>query len=206
MRILFIGNSFTTRNQLPRLLVGIAAAADPPHRVEVETVWAGGASLRRHWNAGVAQKTLAASHWDCVVLQEQSTLPLKNPSRYHDNVRLFAAEAAARGVRIALYQTWSRQSAPQAQSSITRAVDEIARELGAQVIPVGAVWHAVLQRDPAIGLYADDGSHPTAVGLVPGGVRVLRAPVRAAAGRVRGRADGEDRARRARGAARGGVG
>jgi hypothetical protein len=87
-RMLFIGNSFTTRNQLPRLLAGIAATAEYPRRIEVDTIWAGGASLRRHWNAGKAQESLASSAWDHAVLQEQSTLPLKNPTRYHENVRL----------------------------------------------------------------------------------------------------------------------
>ena len=125
-RILFIGNSYTTRNQLPRLLVDLAAAAEHPTPVEVATIFAGGASLRRHWNAGIAQKALATSTWDYVVLQEQSTLPVKNAQRYHENVRLFAAEIAKRGAKLVLYLTWSRQEAPQNQDRITHAVEDIA--------------------------------------------------------------------------------
>ena len=96
-RILFIGNSYTSRNQLPGLLAKLAAADAHPRRVEVDAIVAGGASLRRHWNAGVAQNALAKSPWDYVVLQEQSTLPLKNPARYHENIRLFDAEIARHG-------------------------------------------------------------------------------------------------------------
>jgi hypothetical protein len=163
-RILFIGNSYTTRNDLPRLIVGLAA--DPAHsrHVEVETIFAGGASLRRHWNAGVAQKSLAKGQWDYVVLQEQSTLPLKNRVRYHDNVRLFAGEIAARDARIALYLTWSRRQAPQAQPLITSAIHDIADEVGATVVPVGPAWHIAMREDPSLTLYTDDGSHPTAAG------------------------------------------
>ena len=163
IRILFIGNSYTTRNQLPRLLVDLAAAAERPTHVEVATIFAGGASLRRHWNAGIAQKTIATSTWDFVVLQEQSTLPVKNPLRYHENVRLFAAEIAKQGPKIALYLTWSRQQVPQTQDQITRAVEDIAAEVCAQVVPVGPAWHAAM-RDPSLLLYEDDGSHPTAAG------------------------------------------
>jgi hypothetical protein len=163
-RILFIGNSYTTRNQLPRLLVDLAATAEQPTQVEVETIFAGGASLRRHWNAGTAQKALATSTWDYVVLQEQSTLPVKNRGRYHENVRLFAPEIARRGARIALYLTWSRQSVPQTQDMITRAVEDIAAEIEALVVPVGPAWHAAMRADPALPLYTEDGSHPTAGG------------------------------------------
>jgi len=163
-RILFIGNSYTKRNNLPGLIVDLAATAEHSRQLDVETIFAGGASLRRHWNAGVAQKTLAARRFDAVVLQEQSTLPVKNRVRYHDNVRLFAAEIARQGVAIALYLTWSRRETPQAQALITGAVEEIAAEIGAIVVPVGPAWHAAMRDNPSLTLYTDDGSHPTAAG------------------------------------------
>ena len=162
-RVLFIGNSYTSRHQLPRLIADLAAAADTPQHIEPFAIVAGGASLRRHWNAGVAQKTLATSTWDWVVLQEQSTLPAKNPQRYHENVRLFAAEAAKRGARLALYLTWSRQGA-ETQPQITRTVEEIAAEVHARVVPVGPAWQRAMSRCPAVTLYLDDGSHPTTAG------------------------------------------
>ena len=163
-RILFVGNSYTSRHQLPRLIADVAANATPPVDVAPVAVVAGGASLRRHWNAGVAQKTLSRSRWDYLVLQEQSTLPVKNCARYHENVRLFAAEAAQYATSVALYLTWSRQSAPQTQAQITDAVRRIAAEVGASVVPVGVAWHRAIAERPDLALYLDDGSHPTALG------------------------------------------
>src|SRR4051812_17027353 len=78
MQLLFIGNSFTQRNDLPALIARLAQAADPPQVLESERVIANGASLRQHWNAGTAAGLIAAQPWDGVVLQEQSTLPVKN--------------------------------------------------------------------------------------------------------------------------------
>ena len=89
VRILFIGNSFTTRNDVPALLAGLAANAEEGVSIESEIVAAGGASLRRHLNAGKAAELLKASAWDYVVLQEQSTLPVKNRLRTHENIRDF---------------------------------------------------------------------------------------------------------------------
>jgi len=163
-RILFIGNSYTSRNQLPRVLADLAAGAAHPRRVEFDLVFAGGASLKRHWNAGIARERLAKQSWNYVVLQEQSTLPVKNPARYHENVRLFAPEIARCGARLALYLTWSRQQAPDTQNAITGAVEAIAAEVDAWVVPVGPAWRTVMARHSDVLLYADDGSHPTVAG------------------------------------------
>ncbi|MGH8712632.1 MAG: DUF4886 domain-containing protein [Casimicrobiaceae bacterium] len=163
-RILFIGNSYTSRNDLPRLLAGLAAAAEHPRRLDTDAIVAGGASLKRHWNAGIAQKALAASPWDYVVLQEQSTLPLKNPARYHDNVRLFAPEIARHGAKAVLYLTWARQQAPQTQDTINAAVEAIGAAIGALVVPVGRAWLAARENAGDLQLYVDDGSHPSPAG------------------------------------------
>jgi len=163
-RILFIGNSYTSRNQLPRLLADLAAEAAHPARVEFDLVFAGGASLKRHWNAGIAQERLGRQSWNYVVLQEQSTLPVKNPARYHENVRLFAPEIGRRGAKMALYLTWSRQHAPDTQDRITAAVEAIAAEVDALVVPVGIAWRTVTATHSDMQLYTDDGSHPTVAG------------------------------------------
>src|SRR5262245_47385466 len=93
LKALFVGNSFTARNDLPGLVARLAAARGK--RLEYRLISAGGASLRAHWNAGEAQKAIAEGRYDCVVLQEQSTLPVKNAKRMHENVRLFDAAIRA---------------------------------------------------------------------------------------------------------------
>jgi hypothetical protein len=146
------------------LLTKLALEAPKPKNVQVDSIVAGGASLRRHWNAGTARTALQASRWDYVVLQEQSTLPVKNRARYHDNVRLFDAEIARNGARTALYLTWARQQAPETQDTITRAVEDIAAEINARVIPVGRAWQMATIEMPSLPLYVWDGSHPTTAG------------------------------------------
>src|SRR4051812_47887436 len=93
LNVLFIGNSFTARNDLPGLIAGLAAAAGT--RMDHRLISAGGASLRMHWNKGEAVKAIGGGGYDYVVLQEQSTLPVKNAARMHENVRLFDAAIKA---------------------------------------------------------------------------------------------------------------
>src|SRR5262245_27509279 len=162
LKVLFIGNSFTVRNDLPGLIARLAAARGKA--LEHRLISAGGASLRTHWNAGEAIQAIRDGHYDHVVLQEQSTLPVKNAKRMHENVRLFDEAIKAAGARTALYMTWARQHAPESQQAITDAYAGIGRELGATVVPVGLAWQRFLGEHDQPVLHDKDQSHPTLAG------------------------------------------
>jgi hypothetical protein len=98
------------------------------------------------------------------VLQEQSTLPVKNVTRMHENVRLFDEVIRAAGARTALYMTWARQHAQETQRAITEAYESIGREIGATVVPVGLAWQNFLARCRSPVLHEKDKSHPTLAG------------------------------------------
>ncbi len=160
--ILFIGNSFTARNNLPALIGEIAGAAGK--MVEHRLISAGGASLRRHWNAGEALQAIQSGQFDHVVLQEQSTLPVKSPKRMSESVRLFDEAIRAAQAKTVLYMTWARLNAPESQQAITDAYHEIGQELGAIVVPVGLAWQRFLAEEKRPALHDRDQSHPTLAG------------------------------------------
>lgn len=162
MRILFIGNSFTARNNLPGLLTGLAGARGI--NLEHKLIQAGGASLRQHLNAGKALDAIATGGFDTVVLQEQSTLPIKSPARFRDSARDFDAAISGAGARTALYQTWARRNAPETQKALTDACAASAVELGATLVPVGSVWERFLSQHAEPVLHDADNSHPALAG------------------------------------------
>ena len=162
VRMLFIGNSFTTRNDLPGMLSTIAKAGKGI-TVESQVISAGGASLRRHWNAGAAQ-TITDGKWDYVVFQEQSTLPVKNSKRFHENVREFVPAAKDGGAIMVLFMTWARKHEPENQKLLTDGYNEIGQELAATVVPVGTAWQKLLGNHDEPVLHAEDNSHPTLAG------------------------------------------
>ena len=159
---LFIGNSFTQRNDVPALVARLAAARG--HALHHALISAGGASLRMHLNKGEAQRTIERGGWDWVVLQEQSTLPIKNAKRFHENVRAFDAVIREHGARTALYLTWARRTAPESQRALTDAYRAIGAELGAAVVPAGIAWQRFLAEHDTPALHDADGSHPTLAG------------------------------------------
>ena len=160
--VLFVGNSFTARNDLPALVERLANAAGK--RLKHRLISVGGASLRTHWNKGEAARQIQRGRYDFVVLQEQSTLPVKNPGRMHENVRLFDECIKAAGSKTALCMTWARQHAPESQAAITDAYVSIGREIGARVIPAGVAWERFLRKHKRPILHDRDQSHPTLAG------------------------------------------
>lgn len=74
LRVLFVGNSFTHQNDLPGLTARLAASTRPPRALETQLVEEGGATLKRHWEAGRALEAIRKGKWDYVVLQGQGSL------------------------------------------------------------------------------------------------------------------------------------
>ena len=162
LNVLFIGNSFTARNNLPALVAALAEASG--NQLDHQLISQGGASLRMHWNKGAAQTAMQGNRFDYVVLQEQSTLPVKNAKRMHENVRLFDGAIKEAGAKTALYMTWARKHAPQSQQALTDGYQAIGKELGATVVPVGVAWEQFLAKHDSPVLHDKDASHPTPAG------------------------------------------
>ena len=163
-QILFIGNSFTNRNDVPGMLERLGASASPARRIETRRVIANGAALKAHWDRGTARDEIKRSAWDYVVLQEQSTLPLKNRARMHESIRTFDLAIRERGAKTVLYLTWARLHSFDRQDELSDAFTTIGRELGAIVLPAGVAWKRALAERPGLVLHDKDQSHPN-----PGG-------------------------------------
>jgi hypothetical protein len=162
LKVLFIGNSFTARNNVPGLIATMAA--ERGLTLEHRLINRGGASLKMHWNAGEAGRAIESGGYDAVVLQEQSTLPVKSRERTHENVRVFDAAIKAAGSKTVLYMTWARKHAPETQAALTEAYTSIGKELGARVAPAGVAWERFLSKHDKPVLHDKDGSHPTLAG------------------------------------------
>jgi hypothetical protein len=163
-RILFIGNSYTSRNQMPTLLQKVAEGSGLSQPVETHVLAFGGASLAAHWNKGIAQAMLSDQTWDAVVLQDQSTRPIRAAKSMQEYGRRFAQAAHSAGARPCLYVTWARQDQPQSQPIITSAYRELAKETAALPIPVGPAWEQLHRLHPELALYDADRSHPSFAG------------------------------------------
>ena len=163
-RVLFIGNSYTGSNNLPLMLRTLAINAREPDPVRVDRIVAAGSTLERHWKKGDAKAEIRKEKWDLVVLQEQSTRPIRERELMHRFARRFHEEIRTARAETVFFLTWSRRARLHDQYNINEAYLSIARELGAKVAPVGMAWKLATQRRPEIKLYRPDGSNPTRTG------------------------------------------
>ena len=114
VKVLFVGNSLTYANNLPRLVQAIAASQETGPRIATTTFAIPGAELDELWDAGHAATALREGDFDVVVLQERGGLlrcmamhrgepECRRSERAH---RDFVALADARGARVLLLVAW----------------------------------------------------------------------------------------------------
>ncbi|OUL28861.1 hypothetical protein BV375_17245 [Nostoc sp. 106C] len=164
LKVLFIGNSYTYFNNLPKLTRQLTLSAKETRKLETEMVTVGGATLENLWKQGKALSRIRDGRWDYVVLQEQSTLPITNPKLMYEYARLFNAEIKRVNAQTVFYLTWARQNRPETQQALTDSYITIAKELNAIVAPVGIVWQQIQQQNSNLSLYNADKSHPSSIG------------------------------------------
>lgn len=173
LRVLFVGNSYTQVNDLPGTFAALARAGG--HHVAVGMAAEGGQTLSGHTTSSNTQSQLVPGRWDVVVLQEQSQYPSVAWSRDNEMApaaRSLVDEIRGVGARPVLFSTWAhRDGWPEQglnegsmQAAIDAAYLDLGRQLGVGVVPVGEAWSTALAGDSGVGLWQDDGSHPTAAG------------------------------------------
>jgi hypothetical protein len=173
-RVLFVGNSYTTVNDLPSVFKNLSRSGG--HRVETGTAAGDGWTLADHAGSSATLAKLASAKWDIVVLQEQSQIPSVaqfRETQMYPAARRLVSTIRNQGARPIFFLTWARrdgwpENGMPNYASMQSAIDDgylaIAGEQRAAVAPVGDAWSALLGREAPAALWQDDGSHPTAAG------------------------------------------
>jgi hypothetical protein len=148
VRVLFVGNSLTYFNEVPWLTQRVVESRRPEPPVVTRFSGRSGMSLEEHWRTGEVQRLLRTSHWDWVVLQEQSHRPVGEPEKHEQYLRLFIDEGRRHGARPVIFETW-----PGKREQERQAYRRLGRELEVPVAPIGTAWEAATRA--GIPLYRD---------------------------------------------------
>ncbi len=174
MRILMFGNSFTYYNDMPSLLADLLDA-------EVRAVTRGGGRLSEFRDPDreigrEAEEALRSGSWDYVVLQDQSSRPVRFKDSFLRDVNMLSRKIRSVGAVPLLYCTWPYRPGAAQYKKAGLDYDALARGLqdsyrqaaekeGIPLANVGARFIEIWQRDQEAGdLYAPDGSHPSPAG------------------------------------------
>ena len=159
LRILWLGNSYTYVNDLPKIIAQLAKASNVDRLPAITGILPGGERLSRHWANPAVQKALQET-WDVVVIQEQSTTPIQAPDTLLKYGKLIGDAAHKAGARVVLYVTWPQKARPAAEDTIVAAYRALGSAVHAQLALAGRAWMDVIAQDPKVELYQNDGSHP----------------------------------------------
>jgi PKD repeat protein len=180
LSVLFIGNSYTSYNNLPQLVQSLSTSAGKT--LNIDSSIPGGYLMSSHLNDATTFAKISQGNWDYVVLQEQSQIPTIDFYRDND---MYPAMTDLKALieqynpcaKIITYMTWGRryggqQCDPsgtycspvfanfnQMQNSLTSAYLEISEQLNVQCAPVGVVWQNILNNSTNV-LHSGDNSHP----------------------------------------------
>lgn len=175
-KVLFLGNSYTSVNNLPQLISDIAISAGDT--LIFDSYTPGGYTLGQHFADPVSKAKIMSGNWQYVVLQEQSQIPAASdfsPSADQLNTLVKQYNPCA---RLMFYMTWGRKNGDLSNCSkwppvctykgmdslLQLRYTEMAQFYGAELSPVGVVWRYIRQNNPGINLYQPDDSHPSAEG------------------------------------------
>ena len=163
LRILFIGNSLTSANDLPGLVQRLGRS-DPSRRVVVASVAFGDYSLEDHWNRGDALRAIGSARWDLVVLQQgPSALPESRVLLIEYATR-FAGEIRRIGARPAIYMVWPPLDREAEWDAVTASHAAAADAVRGLLLPAGEALRAARRTNPDLPLFDVDGFHPTLAG------------------------------------------
>jgi hypothetical protein len=176
LRVLFIGNSLTSVNDMPTMIAELADAAGEEHEFAPSAELKGGTSLLEHLELGKVQKRISdEGPWHAVVLQEQG-------GRAGDELELMKSYTlpaiqklqvliSAAGTQPVLFEPYARRGGYSAGDSYEAMQDRIranyallTRELDIPAVPVGEIWRAARLRRPTLQLWNNDGMHPSPAG------------------------------------------
>lgn len=181
-KALFLGNSYTSVNNLPQMVADVAASTGDLLLYDSNTP--GGYTLQGHSTNTISLSKISNGNWDYVVLQEQSQLPSFPIAQVQTQVFPYAQaldsiiNAENPCAETVFYMTWGRENGDASNcaawppvctysgmdSLLNLRYRTMADTNDAILSPVGAVWNYLRQHFPSIDLYQADGSHPTTAG------------------------------------------
>lgn len=161
MRVLFIGNSHTYYNDMPKLFA--QQAAQDGVSCEVTMITHGGWFLAQHKEEPEVRFNILYGGYDYVVLQEHAHPfgPVEKMFEAAEAITSWIREAGSTPVA---YMTWAQKGKEELQPVMTEAYERMAEQLGAVLAPVGVEWWKFIHANPDVEMYAPDGAHASPEG------------------------------------------
>lgn len=174
VRVLFIGNSLTYSNSMPKMFAEIYMKT-LKDKLEVEVLAEPNFGLEDHWTKGKAVKLLQREKWDFVVMQQGPSASAEGRESLLKFAREFQPAIKAAGARGVIYMVWPSVQRAKDMDGVVASYSAAAAEIDSILAPAGCAWVDALNADKKIKLFAEDGFHPTAAGSYLAALSLVKA-------------------------------
>lgn len=162
VKVLMMGNSHTTSNDLPGRLDAMLRAGLAGRSVGTALA-PGSMFLDERLADAPSMEVLRSRPWTVVVLQAQKYSTTGTVEYSTTEAAAIAAEARRLGALPVLFPEWPRRGVPETQRIWEQHL-RIAAQAPACIAPVGQAFDLAAQRLPAVVLHDSDGNHSSPAG------------------------------------------
>lgn len=159
--ILFVGNSYTFANSGLWTHVKQIYESVESDTLQVDAFTTGGASFEGHWGSQSLKDEIESGIWDTVVFQEQSCMPVIDPSStylFGDSLAWLTADSGGEPV---FFMTWARKKDPFMLEGLELGYSRMGFVHNSPVAPCGIAFDLIRRINPEIDPYSGDGAHPS---------------------------------------------
>ncbi len=178
IKVLFIGNSYTYRNDMPSIFEEIAISKGK--KVYVEDCTLGKATLAIQSRRFAVKNAISSEKWDVVIIQGSSRDFVKDSSIIVKKTKpalekiIKAVQKNNPSTKMLFYMTWGYRNGfkpidevntfEKMSNLIEKRYLSLYETYDIGVVPVGMVWKDVRKKRDEVILYVKDGAHPSLKG------------------------------------------
>lgn len=161
-KILFVGNSLTYTNDLPKLVVQHGASKGI--QITTQTLAYPNYALEDHWNDGVLQRLIIDGSFDFVVVQQGPSSQADGREMLFDYGERISELCKARQTKLAFFMVWPAKVNYHTFDGVIKNYTDAAERSNSLLCPVGTVWKEHFDSTRDFSYYGSDEFHPSREG------------------------------------------
>lgn len=162
--VLFIGNSLTYTNNLPKLVTKTAKAKGIS--IITKMMAMPDYAISDHWNDGQVQKEISENHYDFVIIQQGPSSQTVGREILIEYGGKYSVLCKNNHAKLCYFMVWPSLANYDTFDGVIKNYGEASQFNDAILFPVGKVWKAHFDSTGNFDYYATDGFHPSKKGSI----------------------------------------
>jgi hypothetical protein len=161
-RMLFVGNSLTYTNELPKLISSLAKANGKS--VHTDILAFPNYALQDHWKDGKVQTMIAGGNYDFVIIQQGPSSQADGRIMLIEYSTKLSKLCSQNKTQLVIFMVWPAIVNHKTFPGVIENYSNASKITNAVLCPVGQVWKDYIDSTNDYSYYGADGFHPSLKG------------------------------------------